>query len=918
VSTGIDGAPRYKRKLIEVALPLEDINREAAREKSIRHGHPSTLHLWWARRPLAAARAVLFGQLVDDPSAHPDRFPTSETQQAERERLFAIIRELVKWENSTNEEVLAAARKEIWDSCDGHPPTILDPFAGGGSIPLEAQRLGLEAHASDLNPVAVLINKALIEIPPKWAARPPVHPDAKSQLRWRCAEGLAEDVRCYGKWIRDEAQRRIGHLYPEVKLDDGTTATAIGWLWARTVTCPNPACSVTMPLTTTYWLCNKKNKVVWLKPTFDGSSIQLKITKGGPGAPPSPKHGNGAVFECVACGAVTSDKYVKSQGRDGKLGLRLLATIAEGKAGKFYLEASDEQQTLGNVPRPPDVPDESLPHNPRWFSPPAYGLDSHDQLYTNRQLTALSTISSLIASMTERVARDARNRGFNKEDSLVYGNSICTYLACSLDKLADLSSTLCSWINTVEKVRNTFSRQAMAMIWDFLEINPFSNGVGNFLNHVERVATCVERSPSARTATAVQANATHLSEFGVIATDPPYYDNIGYADLSDFFYVWLRRSLRHVEPNLFRTVLTPKSEEIIADPYRFGHGAAEEHFEIGLREAFERFNVIQERSIPLSLFYAFRQAEEKGSDGAASTGWEKMLEGLLSVGFEVTATWPMRTERTARSVGIGTNALASSIVLACRQRPEDAGTTDRRGFLALMREELPIRLKELQQGNIAPVDLAQAAIGPGMAVFSRHRQVTEPDGSAMHVRTALQLINQVLGEVLTEQEGDFDTDSRWCVKWFEQMEWAAGEYGRAETLATALNTSVHGLERAGVLRARAGKVQLLRPSELPEGYDPAKDARPTMWEAVLHLSRRLEKDGPESAGLLMRGLQSVMDLNGVKELAYLLYSVCDRKRRQESALVFNNLVTSWPEIADAARNAPGMDQYQAAMDFTDE
>jgi putative DNA methylase len=918
VSTEIDSAPSYKRKLIEVALPLEDINREAAREKSIRHGHPSTLHLWWARRPLAAARAVLFGQLVDDPSAHPDRFPTPEAQQAERERLFAIIRELVKWENSNNEEVLGAARKEIRDSCDDHPPPILDPFAGGGTIPLEAQRLGLEAHASDLNPVAVLINKALIEIPPKWARKPPVHPDAKSQLRWRGAEGLAEDIRCYGKWIRDEAERRIGHLYPKAKLDDGSSTTAIGWLWTRTTTCPNPACGVSMPLTTTYWLCNKKNKTVWLKPTYNGRSIQLKIHKGGLGPPPSPKHANGAIFECAACGAVTSDQYVKSQGKNGKLGLRLLAIIAEGKGGKFYLDASDEQQTLGNVPKPTDAPDEPLPDNPRWFSPPAYGLNSYDQLYTNRQLTALCTISTLLATATGKIAENAISSGLSEDDALAYGHAICTYLAFSLDKLADLSSTLCSWINTVEKVRNTFSRQAIAMIWDFLEINPFSNGVGNFLNHVERVATCIERTPSCGPATSIQANAAYLSGIGVIATDPPYYDNIGYADLSDFFYVWLRRSLRNIEPNLFRTVLTPKNEEMIADPYRFGSGEAEIHFESGLREAFERFSSIQVRPMPLSLFYAFRQAESKGSGGAASTGWEKMLEGLLSAGFEVTATWPMRTERTARSVGIGTNALASSIVLACRLRSDDAGATDRRGFLTVLRTELPARLKELQQGNIAPVDLAQAAIGPGMAVFSRHRQITEPDGSAMRVRTALQLINQVLDEVLSEQEGDFETDSRWCVKWFEQMEWTAGEYGHAETLATALNTAVLGLERAGVLRARAGKVQLLRTSELPEGYDPAKDARPTMWEAVLHLSRRLEKDGPESAGLLMRQLQSVMDLNGVKELAYLLYSICDRKGRQESALVFNNLVTSWPEISDAAQNAPETDQYQAAMDFTDE
>jgi putative DNA methylase len=907
VSAGVDATPSYKRKLIEVALPLEDINREAAREKSIRHGHPSTLHLWWARRPLAAARAVLFGQLVDDPSAHPGLFPTPESQQAERERLFAIIRELVKWENSTNDEVLTAARKEIRESCDGHPPPILDPFAGGGSIPLEAQRLGLEAHASDLNPVAVLINKALIEIPPKWAGKPPVHPDAKPQLRWRGAEGLAEDVRCYGKWMRDEAERRIGHLYPKAKLDDGTVAPVIAWIWAHTVTCPNPACSGTMPLVRSFWLGKKKGKERYVHPEQNGKQVRFLIR--GPHGHPQEGTVSRTGAECLLCGAAVPLAYIRAEGKAGRMGAQLMAIAAEGPRTRYYLPPNETHDQAAKVRRPASAPDADLPEQALGFRVQGYGMTTWADLFTNRQLTALTTFSDLVAEAQAHVLADCGNQG--------YADAVATYLALGVSRITSTNSALCRWRPDAakESVNDTFSRQALSMVWDFAEGCPFTDGPPAFSWSIPWVARVLDHLPELNSGRALLQGADRRYDGVLIATDPPYYDNVGYSDLSDFFYVWLRRSLATIFGDLMSTVLTPKADELVADPFR--HKDARHFFEDGFRTVFLRIRESTPAEYPITVFYAFKQAQSD-DQGDSSTGWETLLDGMIRSGWMVTGTWPLRTELGNRMRNLDSNALASSIVLACRPRSDEADSTDRRGFLALMRAELPGRLRELQQGNIAPVDLAQAAIGPGMAVFSRHRQVSEPDGSAMRVRTALQLINQVLDEVLAEQEGDFDTDSRWCVKWFEQMEWAPGEYGRAETLATALNTAVLGLERAGVLRARAGKVQLLRPSELPEGYDPAKDARPTMWEAVLHLSRRLEKNGPESAGQLMRGLQAVMDLNGVKGLAYLLYSVCDRKRRQESALVFNNLVTSWPEITDAARNAPEMDQYQAAMDFTDE
>jgi putative DNA methylase len=846
--------------------------------------------------------------LVDDPSAHPDRFPTSEAQQAERERLFAIIRDLVKWENSNDETVLAAARKEIWDSCDGNPPPILDPFAGGGSIPLEAQRLGLEAHASDLNPVAVLINKALIEIPPKWAGKPPVHPDAKSQLRWRGAEGLAEDVRCYGTWIRNEAERRIGHLYPKAKLDDGTLAPVVAWIWARTVTCPNPACGGTMPLVRSFWLGKKKGKERYVHPVPDGKRVKFEI-RGPSGSPRDGTVGRTGA-ECLLCGAAVPLAHIRAEGKAGRMGAQLMAIAAEGKRTRYYLPPNEEHEQAANTPRPANVPEAELPEQALGFRVQGYGMTRWIDLFTNRQLTALATFTDLVIEAHARIVSGMGNSE--------YADAVATYLALGVSRIVSTNSALCRWRPDAakESVNDTFGRQALPMVWDFAEGCPFTDGPPAFSWSIPWVARVLENLPRPRAiGRASQEAANHPYGGVVLATDPPYYDNVGYADLADFFYVWLRRSLGHIYRDLMGTVLTPKADELVADPFR--HDDAQGFFEAGFRAVFGRIHEGALAEYPISMFYAFKQSESD-SQGESSTGWETLLDGMILSGWMVTGTWPLRTELGNRMRSLESNALASSIVLACRPRQEAARTTDRRGLLALLRAELPGRLKDLQQGNIAPVDLAQAAIGPGMAVFSRHRQVTEPDGSAMRVRTALQLINQVLDEVLTEQEGDFDTDSRWCVKWFEQMEWAEGEYGQAETLATALNTSVSGLERDGVVRARAGKVQLLTPSALPNSYDPAKDARPIMWEAVLHLSKRLEDHGAQLAGELMRQLQDVMDLNGVKELAYLLYSVCDRKRRQESALIFNNLVTSWPEIAEEAQKAPERSDYQVAMDFTGE
>jgi putative DNA methylase len=932
----------YRKKLIEVALPLDAINAASAREKSIRHGHPSTLHLWWARRPLAACRAVLFASLVDDPSEHPEQFPSEQAQEQERQRLFRLIEELVKWENSNNESVLQQARAEILKSTGGNPPPVLDPFAGGGSIPLEAQRLGLEAHASDLNPVAVLINKALIEIPPKFAGQAPVNPEARKSLMggdWSGARGLADDIRYYGKWMRDEAEKRIGHLYPKVTLPKeygGGEATVIAWLWTRTVTCPNPACGGQLPLAGSFWLSKRKGQEAWVEPIINHEQFPPKmrfVVKVGQGTPPlPPKVGRGAQFKCPFCSNIVDERHVKNEGLAKRLGIQLMAIVAEGKKGRIYLSPLPGHERSNEQLIPQWKPEQELADDKRAITCPLYGLTTFGDLFTSRQLVALNTFNEMVQEIKEKVLSDANKAGLVFDEKSLndgglkanaYADAVAVYLAFAISKAADLASSLCHWQPNPEhlKIAPTFSRHALPMVWDFAEGNPFSESSGNFGRQSELIEKAVINLPSSRFSTATQHDATAISFSDVqpiISMDPPYYDNIGYADLSDFFYIWLRRSLQDIYPDLFRTMLVPKAQELVAVPYRFGgsKNKAQEFFETGLRKAFEKMRAIQQPSYPLTVYYAFKQMESEadehvddqllgiknGAKAIASTGWETMLESLILSGFTITGTWPMHTERTGRMRDFSSNALASSIVLVCRSRHADAPVASRRQFLNALRTELPAALKNLQHGSIAPVDLAQASIGPGMAIYSRYSKVVESDGTPLRVRTALQLINRALDEALAEQEGEYDAETRWAVAWFEQFAMNAGEYGMAETLSKAKNTSVQSLVDAGLLEARAGKVRLLKREELATKWDP-KASRLTVWEVMQRMIHELlDGKGDSGAGDILRQASAQGEV--ARDLAYRLYTVCERKGWAQEALAYNSLVTSWSEISRLAHREP--------------
>lgn len=918
----------YRKKLIEVALPLEAINAASAREKSIRHGHPSTLHLWWARRPLAACRAVLFASIVDDPSSRPEEFPTEEAQERERQRLFGIIERLVLWENTNNEQVLNEARQEILKATNGHPPPVLDPFCGGGSIPLEAQRLGLEAHASDLNPVAVLITKALIEIPPKFAGMPPVNPEARKKMQtkiegldWPGATGLAEDVRYYGRWMRDEAEKRIGHLYPKAKLPDGSEATVIAWLWARTVKCPNPACGAMMPLMTTFWLSKRKTRNAWIEyavnPKDKIINFKIKTGEGQPLAPP--KTGRGAKFRCLVCGQSSEEQHIKDEGMKGLLNSQLIAIVAQGRRGRIYLSPNKEHIETTLLAQPKWEPEQKLPYDPRNIWCTGYGLTEFKDLFTHRQLATLTVFSELINDAREHILKDiSKTSRFCEDNSNTteyiknrngYAESILTYLALAVDRLIDYNSNICSWIVSLEAIRDTFARQAIPMVWDFAEANPLSNSVGSFNGAIEWVTNVIGLLPSSIKGDVGQFDSSVFIpavSSPIISTDPPYYDNISYADLSDFFYIWLRKMLGEIYPDIFSTLLTPKSQELIASPYRFGGSKdeAKHFFEDGLSKSFANMRDAQNENYPLTVFYAFKQAErdtEKDDDSTSvftSTGWETMIEGLIKAGLSINGTWPIRTERSVRNISLGANALASSIVLVCRPRFKDAPLATRRDFINALKKKLPLALRQLQKGNIAPVDLAQAAIGPGMAIFSRYSKVLEADGSTMRVRTALQLINQHLDEYLSEQEGEYDPDTRWALSWFEQYGMNEGPFGDAETLSKAKNTSVQGMVDAGILKAGAGKAKLLRREEMRPNWDPTTDRRLTVWEATQYLIRILEAEGENGASELQQKLGGLAQ--SARDLAYRLYSICERQGWSQEAQAYNSLVTVWPRLQELA------------------
>ncbi|WP_419906232.1 DUF1156 domain-containing protein [Hoeflea sp.] len=968
--------PQSKKKLIEVALPLEAINAASAREKSIRHGHPSTLHLWWARRPLAACRAVLFAQLVDDPSSyvetllknprirkpaeeelegklasHEDRLgergadsgtapmPTLEGCAAdlERKRLFAIIEDLVKWENSTNEEVLERARVEIRKSCARRPdgslpqgdlkdvelPPVYDPFSGGGSIPLEAQRLGLPAYGSDLNPVAVMIGKAMIEIPPKFRNMEPIHPEGKQRAFYRNAEGLAEDVKHYGEWMLDRAAEQIGHLYPKVDLPrecgENSKATVIAWIWARTVPSPDPAfADVQVPIASSFLLSSKAARTAWVEPLVDrqARTITYRIRHGGTTeeiamARQGTKAGRGANFRCILSDTAITMKHIKAAGASGSLGQQLIAIVGEGQRGRIYLEPTAEHEKIALSAVPDWKPEALMPENPRWFSPPAYGMETFGDLFTDRQLVALNTFSGLVHEARAQVEQNALAAGMSADETPLrkggtgakaYAEAVSVYLAFGVSRASDFWNSLATWESGGGFIAHLFTRQAIPMVWDFAEGNPLAIGSGSWLKTcMDWIFRVVDGFQPRSEGKILQTDAQSAAiQTHVISTDPPYYDNIGYADLSDFFFTWMKPAIRPVYPELFGVLATPKAEELVATPYRHGgREAAEEFFMTGMSRAVANMADQSSPDFPATIYFAFKQSEID-QDGISSTGWATFLQAVIEAGYAVVGTWPLRTERSARMIAMGTNALANSVVLVCRKKEAGTGIITRAEFIRALKRELPPAIAELQAANVSPADMPQSAIGPGMGVFSRHAAVLESDDSPMSVKTALQLINKELDAFLNDVQGEFDADTRFAITWYEQNGMKPGDYGIADSLARARGIAVESVKHAGIVESAAGKVRILRRDELNAGWTPETDRHLTVWEMLQHLIRQHEGSGlgEDAAALLKRyGAQA----GAVKDLAYCLYDIAANKRREAGeATPYNALIADWTELSRMA------------------
>ena len=943
-------APR--KKLIEVSIPLEAINAASAREKSIRHGHPSTLHLWWARRPLAACRAVLFSQLVDDPSSWPGRYPFPEIandEDSERRRLHKVIERMVPWEASNNEDILNEARWEIarsvaWGLGEEPPakgdgkailaylqekaPPVYDPFSGGGSIPLEAQRLGLRAYGSDLNPVAVLIGKALVEIPPKFAGLPPVNPKARKELergRWngKGAQGLAEDVRYYGQWMRDEAERRIGHLYPKATLPDGSEATVIAWLWARTVRSPDPAAKGAMvPIVSSFMLSTKEGRKSWVEPIIDagapdGWRFELRTGKLSKADEDrlrnGTKTGRGTNFVCVLSGAMISPEHVRGEGIAKRLGARLMAVVAEGNRNRVYLSPTADHERSATLAQPDDVSAISvdMPDNPRWFSPPGYGMKQYADIFTPRQLVALETYSNLVEGARERVLAEARAAGVSDDPKRLhegglgaeaYADAVATYLGLAVSRLADAQNALCQWGPSADQTQHLFRRQAIPMVWDYAESSVFSEAAGDLKTTIGSMCRVLSSEVAVGIGSIGNINASKNSfpvRPIVISTDPPYYDNIGYADLSDFFYVWLRRSLSRVWPELFRRLTTPKAEELVATPYRHGgRDSAEAFFMRGMGEALTAMRDAATNDEPLAIYYAFKQSEA-AADGITSAGWASFLQAVVSAGLAIDGTWPVRTERGARSVGIGTNALASSIVLVCRKLPSDSSVITRGEFIRLLRRELPQAIDDIRKAGVGPVDMQQSVIGPGMGVFSRYAKVLEDDDSAMTVKTALAIINRVWEEIDQELDAAFDSETQVALAWFATYGFDSRSSGELITLANAKNIASNALFDSGVFEDLKGKTALRPREKLPKDWSPTKDRTVTIWECVQHTARVLsaEDGGAEAAGKMVAQMGPAGDQ--ARKLAYRLFEIATQKGWSQEALVYNELAQEWPHLEDA-------------------
>jgi putative DNA methylase len=873
-----------KRKLIEVALPLDEINAACKADKDRKTGTIRNLHKWFAPMPLPAWRALLFATLIDAPG-----------NEADRAQLLDIIKRLVKHGADLPDNAdLAEATQVLSEAWNGETPVVMDPFCGGGSTLVEAQRLGIQSLGSDLNPVPALVSRTLTELLPAQHGLPPTHPpESHTQALFGHSsvaqdyEGLAEDFRYYATGVLDKVRETTKENYP---LRQGENPVA--WIWARTARCVNPACGIRTVLVTTWWLSKKPGDLAWIEHTVADGQVHLRVVGNqASGSPPEPpKAPRGTTFQCLACGSLVSDSQLIEQGRRGEIGYRLLAVAATVDGRRVYRDPlPGEESTALAVRIPDDLPNVAQSDDTRSFSGPRYGFPNFTDLFMPRQLATLSAF----ADETARLYATLLMGGTNEARA----TAIVTLLGLAVGQLALVGSTETRWrlrVAAHAKAEGAFSRNDLRLNWDFAETYFASASVGDWLETVNSMIRAFEYAAhGVGKVLKADARVARADRPALVATDPPYFDAIDYADLSDFFYIWHRRALRGIHPDLYSTVATPKSGELIASARRHHNDkdAAREYFVEGFTQTFGNLSRSLHPDLPLVVVYASK--EQRAGD--EETRWSAILTAILAAGLEVTSTWPIHGTGSSRMIGIGANAVASYIVMTCRPRPSGAGATSLNEFARTLRRELGPAVRDLQSSSILPIDLAQAAMGPGMQIFSRYREILDQNGRRVPVEQALRLINQALSEILDEQEGELDPESRFAVRWWEQHHWEPGPFGDADKAARPLGIAVEDVVAAQIAAADVGTVRLAGRGSLNRDWQPAADSRPTAWEAVHHLADRLIDGGGElDAARLMADLGDFRD--SAMALVYRLHDIAARRGWTDDQERYNALIHSWADL----------------------